>query len=409
MTKESIQLLIQTACETLQHTLFAGTTWVQAFSFLYFRVQFEMENGLSKINLISVDERLTLFFSALDEIINGKTIWTYNYCEVPYDSIKTTFFNTVLFLRIWLSLDGFSKMTAGSGIKFLSMWNKSDLLRDWSDIFSCYVEITPTKHIGFGTQMFFEDLTFDGINLTYACFEGSTFVNCVFNNVRLCNAIFSRATLKNVRFNECDLNHAEFSNASINDVDFTSSCLNNAILIQSSIVDAKWPKNTSNFSNLVFDKSEIARTAWKGSSIKTHSLSEVKFTECSFQSVSFPPILNGATFFNCSQKNSVFCTVNGLTFLGNSLVHTSVKFMKSINNCCFDGSTIDSFDCTRAIIDNVRFINVRLGDFSLRGATIKKFDFENCTVKGNIDATGATFGNAERAMLQSLTKNVTFH
>ena len=396
-SKESIEQFIKLACETFQYGIISRSTWAQTFYFLYWRLQYEKDNR--RLPECFPDEQGVehIFRSILSETIDNNVMWKHSFHGPSYESIKTTFFNFVLFLRIWLSPVSPTPLTS---------FSNSELFKDWIKLFSDNIEISKNKHIALGSQMKYQNMAFDNANLAEACFEESIFVQSSFKSANLKMGIFCNSHLENVDFSNADLRNANFDGATIINVNFSSANLSHTSFQNTKIINSIFPKSATKIENAVFSNASITSVDWKNLDFKHIQLTSTVFAECTFRKATFPQSLDQVNFINCSMFNCSFRSCSGVRFEGGSSSIVLPHFSGMISNCSFENIALGNSDWNSATLDNISFINSKIESLSFRGTKIGKLTFLGCSVDGNIDILQASLSQATLNLLKEQTRRI---
>ena len=397
-SRESIEQFIELACETFQYGIISRSTWVQTFYFLYWRLQYEKDNR--RLPEYFPDEQGVehIFRFILSETVDNNVMWKHSFHGPSYESIKTTFFNFVLFLRIWLSPVSPTPLTS---------FSNSELFKDWIKLFSDSIEISKNKHIALGSQMKYQNMAFDSADLAEACFEESIFVQSSFKSANLKMAIFCNSHLENVDFSNADLRNANFDGATIINVDFSSANLSHTSFQNTKILNSIFPKSATKIENAVFSNASITGTDWKNLDFKHIQLTSTVFKECTFRKAAFPESLDQVNFINCSMLNCSFRSCSRVRFEGENSSISAPHFSGMISNCSFENIALkDDSDWDSATLDDISFINSTIESLSFRGTKIGKLTFLGCSVGGNIDILQASLSQATLNLLEKQTTRI---
>lgn len=379
-TDEIIRQLIETACDVFQYGMIAQTTWEQTFSFLYFRLQEEKASKKSQDSVVRKLQMHKLFPSIVYEMINNTTMWRHSFNGPQYESIKSTFLNFVLFLRVWIDIEGCGLIDTFSSEINYDFWHEQGVFHDWARIFTGTVDITQTKHIAFGSQTQFLNMNFTNSDLETACFEESEFLESSFERASLCNANFSGATLKNVNFSGADLHNANFAGATLVEADFSNTNLRGACFKGASLTNITWPDEVSYLEEADFSRSHIRNANWKNWSFKFIGLDTTKFERCSFNRVQFFSLAKNVVFENCSIANSYFTNIYAFTFRGMESKISYIFFRGVIEECSFRDITVDVSNWEEASIKWINFTNAHLKSTIFCKTVLEDIIFNNCAM-----------------------------
>ena len=397
LSKESILQFIELACETFQYGIISRSTWAQTFYFLYWRLQYEKDNGLLPEYFPDEQGAEHVFRFILSETVDNDVMWKHSFHGPSYESIKTTFFNFVLFLRIWLSPVSLTPLTS---------FSNNELFKDWIKLFSDNIEISKNKHIALGSQMKYQNTPFDGTNLSEACFEESIFVQSTFRNTNLKMAIFCNSHLEDVDFSNADLSNANFNGATITNVDFSSANLSHTSFQNAIIINSIFPRSATKIDNAVFTNASITSTDWKNMDFKRIQLNGTVFKECTFRNAKFPEPLDQVYFTSCTIVKCAFCSCSGVRFEGGNSSISAPHFSGMISNCSFENIALADSDWTNAILNDISFVNSRINSLSFRGTKIGKLTFLDCCIDGNIDIFQASLSQSTLNLLKKQTARI---
>lgn len=405
-TQESIQQFIEIACEVFQYGIIARSTWAQTFSFLYYRLQYEKNSCPGNICISSEQEVESLFSTIIYTMINSGTMWKYSFRGLPYESIKASFLNTSLFLRIWLSPYTSISLSTFSNSDHYSFWHKNDLFKDWIKIFSDAIEVSKHKHIAFGSHMEYKAVVFEHTNLADACFEESVFVESTFKEADLRGANFSGAHLKNVIFSGANLSDTNFSGATLINVDFSCTSFFRTNFQDATIINAIWPQKSSCFDSAVFTNAEIIDASWKNLKLKNANFSGAVFKTCVFRNIQFLNPLEKTVFYDCSIAKTTFTSIYRLQFSGEKSSLSSLHFCGAVKNCLFYGGILSDSDWTGTSLNDVVFTNAQICNPIFRASKIQKVTFDGCSFDGNIDVYKAHISKSAYDVLKAQTAKI---
>ncbi len=404
-TEDIIKQLIETACEVFQYGMIAKTTWTQTFSFLYFRLQYEKNFIMSEGNIVRSLHIVKLFPLIVYSMINNDTMWKYPFNGSQYESIKSTFLNFVLFLRIWVATETSEPLKIFLEDTYYEFWHGKGIFEDWIRIFSDNIDITNKMHIAFGSQMMFSNMDFKQANLVSACFEKSDFVDSNFEKADLSYANYSGAKLKKVIFTGADLYNVDFSNSTLVEVDFSGANLCGAKFTNALIKDVIWPEKISNLEEADFSHAHICKARWKNWKLKNVEFYATEFEDCSFHRVQFFASASNAIFRSCSITNTNFESINSVLYCGQESDLSSINFRGDINECYFRDVTLNNSSWTDANVDNIHFINVYIVNAEFRASTIRRIIFDGCRIEG-IDIYRARISDFVASYLKKYAKNI---
>ena len=404
-TEEIICQLIETACEVFQYGMIAQTTWSQSFSFLYFRLQDEKSSKNLQKNNTKKLQIEKLFPSIIYAMINNATMWKYAFSGLQYESIKSTFLNFALFLRVWVATESSKPLETFSSENNYNFWHGKGVFEDWIRIFIDTIDITENKHIAFGSQTKFRNMDFKQSSLESACFEESEFLDSSFENAALGYANYSRANFKVVNFSGADLHDADFSNSTLIEVDFSMANLHNAKFMGASIRDVIWPEKISYLEGADFSHAHIWDANWKNWKLNNIKLNATNFENCSFHRVQFFSSVDNAIFNKCSITNTSFESVRNCIFCEQESNISEISFRGKIDGWLFKNITIDGSNWTNAVIDKINFTNVHMINTEFLATTIMSITFNDCIID-SINVCKAKFSESVANYIKTHAKKV---
>lgn len=386
--------LITILCKTFAWGDIAGTTWEQAFSFLYLRLQFESEHSQEDNDLYTLLQKNVSFSLFPGRLIRTLELWSNSCAESPYISAKHIFCNSLMLYRI---LEGFSpRIQQGELISLWCSeedkitWDRMSILRDWHGILRKSVQISENDQIGIVSKTNLAALNLQRFVLDDADFQGCLFENANFGKASLSGATFAYANLKNVSFCGADLSCVDFSGATLVSVDFSGADLKGANFIGAQIQNCTWDGCALGYNN--FSSATVSRLVVKKKApnmIFSHAfVSNSVFQNCKFTDL---VISNGTGFAETTFTNSeldgeiqnaqfVMCTFEKCNFTG----------VKSLSNIFFGGCSF--FD---ASLHGLKFEEITFKDCDLRNSQFTNTTFSHCSISGQkTDLKGANFGRS---------------
>lgn len=402
LSSNSIQQFIELACEIFQYGMIARTTWAQTFFFLYHRLHCRNNTLSAGAYIPNGQEAEEAFFKILYTMINGTDMWSHSFCGSPYESIKTTFCNAALFLRIWLSPAVPAQLSLFADNGFRSIWRNSELFKDWIKLFSDAIEVSKHERISFGSQMKYQDMTFDSLCLAGACFNASTFVQSTFRGVDLRNADFTNSHLENIDFFEANLDGADFSGSEIVDVDFSFAELSRANFEHATIISSTFPRKNESLAGAIFTHATVKQMVLSGSDLKNIHLTDIIFEACEFQELESPRPLKRVTFVDCLMNKCSFVNCSESHFGGEKSVISACRFGGAISDCSFKDITLIDSDWSNTKINLLTFARAKINGLSFRGAEIIQIDFQDCGFDRIIDLYRAHLSPNAYSILEKL-------
>lgn len=371
---------VNTLCNTFGWGDVAGTTWEQAFSFLYLRLKFESEHCTDENSLYSLLQRKKCITQLINKLIRSKALWSSTCNESPYISAKFIFGNSLMLLRL---LEEFSP-NAQEGIISLwaseeekTLWDRMSILKDWHGILRKSVQISENDIIGIVSKTNLAALKLQRVVLDDVNFHGSLFENADFEKAKLFGAVFADANLKNVSFRDSDLSCADFSGATLSGVDFSGADLKNAIFIGAKIHNCNWTGckfECNDFSNavinrivvkkkapsLIFSHAFVSNSIFQNCKLTDLIVSDgTEFAETIFSNSEFEGEIGKAHFGMCTFEK---CNFNGLNGLSNVFFGGCSFLEANLYGLVFE--EVDFKDCD---LRNTRFANTMFRQCSISG------------------------------------------
>lgn len=388
-TQEMIEYLINTASSVFQYGLIPNSTWAQTFLFLYERLRSENSKNTIDANRIIEIERL--YSKTIYEIVNNPHMWAYSYEKDYYDSIKYTFMNFVLFLRVWIYAINPNNLNTFAEKEFYDFFHRQSdgIFYDWISIFSNSIELQKDKHMAFGSHMNYSNMVFSDLNFKEACFESSHFTDCDFSNSNLMDSIFCWAQLCSVDFNGADLSNAVFDNSTIVNSKFDNTQLSGASFGGATIESIDFSKLAMAHEMISFNNAAFMSTTLKNISTEKFSFGddEVKFDNCTLSNLSFDTNAKNLVFENSTIENVCFKNIDYISFIGkeNEKKLTQVSFSGSFKRIEFNMTYVERCGLDSTSISQIAFLDCTVDNLSLREARIKKIVMDRCTINGVVD------------------------
>lgn len=359
--------LITILCNTFAWGDIAGTTWEQAFSFLYLRLRFESEHPQEDNNLYTLLQKNTSISSFPSRLIRSIEFWSNSYTESPYISAKHIFCNSLMLYRI---LKEFSPCIQESGLISLwcseedkTTWDRMSILKDWHEILRKSVQISENEQIGIVSKTNLAALELQRFVLDDVDFQSCQFENANFENASLSGATFADADLKKVSFCGADLSYVDFSGATLSSVDFSGANLQNAVFIGAKINNCTWDGCTmgcNDFSSAVVSHLVVKKKAPDLTFSHTFVSNSV-FQHCKFTDL---VISDGTEFAETTFTNSEF----------EGEIHNAVFGMCIFEKCDFTG--VKS-------LSSISFGNCSFSDANLYGLEFEEIDFKDCDLRNS--------------------------
>lgn len=381
-------------CKTFAWGDIAGTTWEQAFSFLYLRLQFESEHAQEDNNLYTFLQNNTSISSIPSRLISSLELWSNSCAESPYISAKHIFCNSLMLYRI---LEEFSSCIQEGRLISLwgseegkIAWDRMSILKDWHSVLRKSVKISEKNQIGIVSKTNLASLNLQRFILDDADLQGCLFADANFEKASLSGATFADANLKNVIFCGADLSYVDFSGATLSSVNFSGANLRNAIFIGAKIHNCTWDgckMAYNDFSsavvshlvvkkkapNLIFNNAFISSSVFQNCNFTDLVISDgAEFAETTFINSKFEGQMRNARF--------VMCTFEKCNFTG----------VKSLPSIFFGGCSFLDANLFGLELEEVDF-----RDCNLRNSRFSNAIFRHCSISGQkTNLEGADFSRS---------------
>lgn len=367
---------IETMCKVMFYGNISGTTWEQAFSFIYLRLKYELkykEEG-AKSYLANIDFRQMVPRIFCEMLLYKKHVWHYDYKRINYQAVKTTIFNTLLLLRVCQEA---SDLINGNN-DVISLWRKEverrdinsmGVLREWGELFFGEVKITDKQIVGVGKKCMLSQLNLDNFSGEKVDFSYSDLNSTSIRNSNLKKAILRYAELSNTNFEGANLREADFSNAKLVNTVFTNANIEGANFRRATI------------EGVVFSGVELKGTDFTNATIKNSDWSMQNLTEVR---------LDGAKFINCNLRHikKRKLHIEGVEFVGCNLEKCNFED-SALENITFRKSTLKNSNLVGTSIVRCCFEDMDAIDANIRNTTLIDTRFKN------IDASDAAFSQAD--------------
>ncbi len=372
--QDYIENLIKLAFRVLKFGFVAETTWEQTFLFLYLRIKYHHEKMYPdrQFDAVKVRKNYSKIISAAVhssiDVGDASSMFT-------YEAYKRAFINLSLLLKaIMIGAEIKEEPTLWTDEKEREEWEQSDLLSDWSSLFTMGVNgVWPIpKNIEWDEirGLRFERITFS----SFTDWSGFSF-----NKANVSKAVFFTNTLEQVSFAGKDLNGAFFGNAVLTKVDFSGANLTSTMFSNVLLTDC-------NLLNSETDNCEMRSAIIKGGEFPSDSFFESVFTKV--EDVLFNPETRFRTMGVCQFDN---CSILEGDF--KKLDITSCKFIScELQGAKFHDAMIDQggfHDChlqksimNRAILHDCTFSNCNFSESDFLKASFRTCEFKNCTFTG---------------------------
>ena len=403
--EEIIRVLIEISCEVFQFGVIAQTTWAQTFSFLYDRIRYENYSETNDFSFV-IGKIGDVFQKAIYNAVNKDVMWKHSFVGSHYESVKTTFFNFVLFLKTWATGIMSEVTETFSSDSLYDIWNGTGVFNDWIDIFKDCIEISGKRHIAIGSQAHFLNKSFLQKHLSKACFEEALIENTSFAGSNLSNASFKGSTLRNVDFSMVNLSDTDFTNATLVAVDLSSAVLTSACFSGAVFRDVIWPSKAANMNHADFSSAQINNACWKNMKFTNAVFNSAVFDNCILHKLEFSKCLKNVRYSNCKITNCVIDSAHDLAFLGGSSDLRDIQFRGEIDGCSFMDLMLSNCSWTNAKLNNLDFINTSLYYADFRGASVRMARFQSCTFEGSLDVHLARLSKSVAEYFKTHAKNI---
>lgn len=395
-SEDLLDNIIEMCCQIFSWGDIAGTTWEQAFAFLYLKLKYESQYDVypnSLYNLLQQNSNLSLF---MQRLIESKTLWNYDYTDIPYIAVKYVFKNAMMLSRILMEfLNNHNNNTIISlwpTQEGKVKWDRAGILEDWRELFVKSVSISKHERIGIISRTYLENISLERFILDNADFHGSSLNNVQFSMACMLNCTFTSTIINNVNFSKADLRNADFSGAVLSNVNFSEADLTGAKFVGAKIEKCTW-KNVRwgdndfseahingltigcrNVSHLRFVNSVVSFSDFKSCRFTNVTItSNTKFSQVNFSKAEFEGILSETSFSNCNFNKCRFTAL--AAFKGNLM-----------ENCSYANAFFNNLS-----IEKSRFINCDFRNVECVGTIF----MDSCFSGQNTTLEGANFSFAK--------------
>lgn len=355
--------IIELCCQIFSWGDIAGTTWEQAFTFLYLRLKYESQYGAESGSLYHLLQHNSCVASLMQGIIESKTLWTCDYNDMPYIAIKYVFRNTLMLFRILMEFlvneDKSLLINLWPTEEDKTQWDRLGIFEDWRELFVKSVNISKHKKIGIVSKTYLSNISLERSILNSADFEGSTLNDVNFSMANMRNCTFTSANITDVDFYNADLRNADFSGAVLTGVNFAEANLVGAKFVGARITKCTWRNSRfgdndfseahadeltisgRNVSDLRFANSVISNSDFKNCKLNNVIITaKTSFSQVNFLKAEFEGIVSETSFSGCNLSKCRFTALS--TFKENEMKDCSCA------DACFNDLTIEKsnfIDC----------------------------------------------------------------
>jgi len=372
--------IIELCCRIFSWGDIAGTTWEQAFTFLYLRLKYESQYGAEADSLYNLLQRNDCLASLMQGIIESKTLWTYDYKDMPYIAVKYVFRNTMMLFRILMEflINKYEKtiISLWTTEEDKTQWDRLGIFEDWRELFIRSVNISKHKKIGIVSRTHLANISLERSILNNADFDGATLNDANFGMANMRNCTFTSTHITDVDFSNADLRNADFSGAVLSNVNFTEANLVGAKFVGARITKCTWRNSRfgdndfseahadgltisgRNVSNMWFSNSVIINSDFRN--CKFHDITianKTRFLEVSFLKAEFEGVISETSFSDCNLSKCRFTALS--TFKENKIENCSCT------EACFNELTIEKSN----------FIDCNFKDVSCVGTVFRRTCF----------------------------------
>lgn len=391
--EEYIENLTKLAFQLFKYGYVAETTWEQTFLFLYLRMRYYHEKKYSdkKLDAAKVRKNYAKIISAAvhSPIIEGDVSSMF-----AYEVYKRTLINLSLLLKaIMIGAMIVEEPTIWKDEKEREKWEQSDLLRDWSGLFTMGVKSISPQMKTIRMRSDEEDAL---KKITFSSF--SNWSRFSFNKAQVKDAVFFTDILEQVSFVGKNLSGAYFGNSVLTDVDFSGANLSNARFADSLLSDC-------NFSESATGNCQMLMVDIKGGQFSKDGF--FAFTKSIIEGVSFVfgtrfRVIQDCNFYNCRIPegnfknlnlelcNFVSCYLEGAMF-NDATIHAgrfhSCHLQKNNMNrslfseCSFSNCDFAEADLLNASFSSCTFINCMFTETFMREAHLSNCFFDEISLK----------------------------
>jgi len=339
-------MFIKSLCAIFQYGYISGTTWAQAFEFLYLRLKYESETAYSGApDFLSTGAGFSKLFM---KFFTNQELYGFPFDGAPYTSIRQVLFNGVLLIRliyqIWVDKDPeHNRLSFWENEGDYNLLVSSNVFLDWHDMFQQTIQIASDSIISIGSSIEMSYLKLCHIPFDRAIFSRSLLQNASLAGSNLQKASFVNAVLKDTDFCGCDLRDASFRSATLINVNFTGAKLSQTDFSFAKIQDCPWGNTTfskCDFTHAEFHHCILTNTQYPQSKLEATSffdspldyaafgkdvyLGQITFSGCSLGKANFNgAVLGRIRFLDCDLTASCFydARLDHVTFCGGTLKH----------------------------------------------------------------------------------------
>lgn len=391
-----IDHIIELCCRIFSWGDISGTTWEQAFTFLYLRLKYESQYGTETGSLYRLLQRNGCLAFLMQGIIESKTLWTYDYNDLPYLAVKYVFRNTMMLFRILMEFlvnkEENTIFSLWPTEEHKAQWDRLGIFEDWRDLFVKSVNISKNKRIGIVSRTNLENVSLERCILNNADFDGSSLDNVNFGMASMRNCVFTSTCITDVDFSNADLRNTDFSGAVLTNVNFSEANLVGANFVGATIRKCTWKNNRwgdndfsearvdgltingRNVSSLRFANSEVSHSDFKNCKFNSMIIAgNAKFLHVNFSKAEFEGTLSETSFSNCNFSKCRFASV-----------------------FTFEDNLMENCSCADAIFNSLTIAECRFIDCDFRNVSCVGTEFrETCFSGPKTKLEGADFSCAK--------------
>ena len=377
-----IDHIIELCCRIFSWGDIAGTTWEQAFTFLYLRLKYESQYGAETGSLYNLLQHNGCLASLMQGIIESKTLWAYDYNDMPYVAVKCVFRNTMMLFRILMEFlvnkDENTIISLWPTEEDKTQWDRLGIFEDWRELFIKSVNISKNKRIGIVSRTYLGNVSLERCILNNADFDRSSLKNVNFGMASMRNCIFTSTCITDVDFSNADLRNADFSGAVLINVNFAESNLVGANFIGATIRKCTWKNcrwgdndfseahvdgltiSGRNICSLRFVNSVVSYSDFKNCKFNGVIIADnAKFLHVNFSKAEFEGTLSETSFSDCNFSKCRFAAVS-----------------------TFEGNLMENCSCIDAIFNSLTIAQCRFVDCDFRNVTCVGTEFRGTCFSG---------------------------
>ncbi|MBR3171715.1 MAG: pentapeptide repeat-containing protein [Lachnospiraceae bacterium] len=372
--REYIENLIKLAFQLFKYGYVAETTWEQTFLLLYLRMRYYHEKKYLDTQFDAVKVRKN-YAKIISSAVHGSIDVGSGSSMFTYEAYKRAFINLSLLLKsVMIGAMIEEEPTFWIDEKEKEEWEQSDLLCDWSELFTMGVSWMQPQMTKYGWGV---DKGLALTRITFASF--SDWSGFSFSKSRVRDAVFFTDKLEQVSFAGKDLKGACFANSILTEVDFSGADLS---LVQF---------NTSLLRDCRFLSSEIGNCHMHMVDIYRGDFPNGDFFGINNSKVEDISLARGTRFHNMWDCHFYKCSIPEGYFLNRNItgcyfitceLHDGTFQDAAIKGSVFSDCRLQKSSMNRTVFDKCRFSKCDFSKADLLNASFSSCTFIDCMFTG---------------------------